>query len=80
MVNELEEKLPNCTKKCDEDPSRQNVKDLKCLHAEHDQIHDNITLGAIVCPRATWNEQGKKQNNKYILNLVKANKKIKLFT
>jgi len=43
MVNELEEKLPNCTKKCDEDPSRQNVKDLKCLLAEHDQIHDNIT-------------------------------------
>ena len=25
MVNELEEKLPNRTKKCDEDPSRQNV-------------------------------------------------------
>ena len=44
MVNELEEKLPNFTKlKCDKDPSRQNVKDLKCLLAEHDQIHDNIT-------------------------------------
>jgi len=27
-VNELEEKLQNCTKKCDKDPSRQNVEVL----------------------------------------------------
>ena len=29
-VNELEEKLQNCTKKCDKDRSRQNVEDVEC--------------------------------------------------
>ena len=32
-VNELEEKLQNCTEKCDKDPSKQNVEDLECLQA-----------------------------------------------
>ena len=38
-VNELEEKLRNCTKKCDNDPWRRNVEDLECLQAEYDQMH-----------------------------------------
>ena len=71
-VNELEEKLQNCTKKCD-DPSRRNVEDLECLQAEYDQLYDYITQGAIVCSHATWYEKGEK-NNKYFLNLEKSNK------
>ena len=69
-VNELEEKLQSCTKKCDNDPSRQNVEDLECLQAEYDQLCDYITQGAIVRSRATWYEKGEK-NNKYFLNLEK---------
>ena len=42
-LNELEEKLQNCTKKCDNDPSRQNVEDLECLQAEYDQLYEYIT-------------------------------------
>ena len=38
-VNELEEKLHNCTKTCDNDPSRRNVEDLECLQAEEDQLY-----------------------------------------
>jgi len=37
-VNELEEKLQNCTEKCDKDPSERNVEDLECLQAEYDQL------------------------------------------
>ena len=72
-LNELEEKLQNCTKKCDNDPSRQNVEDVECLQAEYDQLYDYITQGAIVRSRATWYEKGEK-NNKYFLNLEKSNK------
>ena len=72
-VSELEEKLQNCTEKCDKDPSKQNVEDLKCLQAEYDQLYDYITQGAIVRSRATWYEKGEK-NNKYFLNLEKSNK------
>ena len=72
-LNELEEKLQNCTKKCDNDPSRQDVEDLECLQAEYDQLYDYITQGAIVRSRATWYEKGEK-NNKYFLNLEKSNK------
>ena len=72
-VNELEEKLQNCTEKCDKDPSKQNVEDLECLQAEYDQLYDYITQGAIVRSRATWYEKGEK-NNKYFLNLEKSNK------
>ena len=60
-VNELEEKLQNCTKKCDNDPSRQNVEDLECVQAEYDQLYDYITQGAIVRSRATWYEKGEKE-------------------
>ena len=52
-VNELEEKLQNCTKKCDNDPSRRNVEDLECLQAEYDQLYDYNTQGAIVRSRVT---------------------------
>jgi len=69
----LEEKLQNCTKKYDKNPSRQNVAKLECLQAEYDQLYNYITQGAIVRSRATWSGKGEK-NNKYFLNLEKSNK------
>ena len=56
-VNELEEKLQNCTEKCDKDPSKQSVEDLECLQAEYDQLYDYIAQGAIVRSLATWYEK-----------------------
>lgn len=71
-VNELEEKLQNCTEKCDKDPSERNVEDLECLKAEY-QIYDYITQSDIVRSRATSYGKGEKYN-KYFLNLEKSNK------
>ena len=42
-LNKLEEKLQNCAKRCDDDPSRQNLEDLECLQAEYDQLYDYVT-------------------------------------
>ena len=73
-VKDLEEKLQNCTKKCEDDPSKENVQELECLQAEYDDLYDYITQGAIIRSRANWYEKGEK-NNKYFLNLEKSNKK-----
>ena len=79
----LEESLRDCTSKCDNNPSKENLDELECLQAEYDQLYDYITQGAIIRSRATWYELGEK-NNKYFLNLEKSNKKKssvrKLFT
>ena len=74
-VKDLEEKLQSCTKKCEDDPSKENVQKLECLQAEYDDLYDYITQGAIIRSRANWYEKGEK-NNKYFLNLEKS-KKIK---
>ena len=47
-VKDLEEKLENCAKKCDNEPSKQNVEELECLQAEYDELYDYITQGAII--------------------------------
>ena len=73
-VNQLEESLRNCTTKCDNNPSKENLEQLECLQVEYDQLYDYITQGAIIRSRATWYELGEK-NNKYFLNLEKSNKK-----
>ena len=73
-MNNLEECLKNCTKKCDTDPSKENVEELECLQVEYEQLYDYITQGSIIRSRATWYELGEK-NNKYFLNLEKSNKK-----
>ena len=44
-VKDLEEKLENCAKKCDNEPSKQNVEELECLQAEYDELYDYITQG-----------------------------------
>ena len=70
----MEEKLQNCTKKCEDDPPKENIQELECLQAEYDDLYDYITQGAIIRSRANWYEKGEK-NNKYFLNLEKSNKK-----
>ena len=72
-VKQLEETLRNCTIRCDNNPSKENLEELECLQAEYDQLYDYITQGAIIRSRATWYELGEK--NKYFLNLEKSNKK-----
>ena len=73
-IKDLEEKLQNCTKNCENDPSKENSEELECLQAQYDDLYDYITQGAIIRSRANWYEKGEK-NNKYFLNLEKSNKK-----
>ena len=59
-VKELEEKLENCTKNCENDPSKENVEELEFLQAEYDDLDDYIAQGAIVRSRANWYAKGEK--------------------
>ena len=38
-VKDVEDKLQNCTKKCKDDPSKENVQELECLQAEYDDLY-----------------------------------------
>ena len=60
-VKDLEEKLQYCTKKCEDDPSKENVQELECLQAEYDDLYDYITQDAIIRSRANWYEKGEKK-------------------
>ena len=70
----VKEKLQNCTKKCEDDPSKETFQELECLQAEYDDLYDYITQGVIIHSRANWYEKGEK-NEKYFLNLEQSNKK-----
>ena len=72
--SKLEEKLREYTKKCDIDPTKQNMEELECAKAEYEEFYDYVTQGAIIRSRATWYEKGEKNNN-FFLNLEKSNKK-----
>ena len=37
---EVEEKLKECTEKCDVDPDSGNLEELECLETEYDQLYD----------------------------------------
>ena len=73
-VKHLEESLRDCTTKCENNPSKENLDELECLQAEYDQLYDYITQRDIIRSRATWYKLGEK-NNKYFFNLEKSNKK-----
>ena len=73
--SKLEEKLREYTKKCDIDPTKQNMEELECAKAEYEEFYDYVTQGAIIRSRATWYEKSE-NNNKYFLNLEKSNKKL----
>ena len=64
----MEDKLKECTEKCDIDPNSSNQEELGCLQTEYDQLYDCITQGAIIRSRVTWYEMVE-INNKPFLNL-----------
>ena len=62
-LQKVEDKLKECTEKCDIDPNSGNLEELECLQTEYDQLYDYITQGAIIRSRATWYEMGEKNFN-----------------
>ena len=63
-LQKVEDKLKECTEKCDIDPNSRNLELLECLQTEYDQLYGYITQGAIICSRTTWYEMSeKKQTN-----------------
>ena len=57
----MEDKLNECTEKCNIDPNSGNLEELECLQTEYDQLYDYITQGAIIRFRVTWYEMGEKK-------------------
>ena len=57
----MEDKLKECTEKCDLDPSSGNLEELECL-----QKDNCITQGAIIRLRATWYEMGEKKKQIFL--------------
>ena len=49
--SKLEEKLREYTKKCDIDPTKQNMEELECAKAEYEEFYDYVTQGAIIRSR-----------------------------
>ena len=70
----MEEKIKECTVKCDEYLSPENVNDLEILQTEYDRQYEYIAQGAIIRSRVNWYEYGEK-SNKYFLNLENYKKK-----
>ena len=64
----LESKLNDCQKRCDHDPSPENMNTFEVLKTEFELQNDYIAQGTIIQTRATWYEQGEK-SNKYFFNL-----------
>ena len=58
----MEEKIKECTVKCDEYPSPENLNDLEILQTEYDRQYEYIAQGAIIRSRANWYEYGEKSN------------------
>ena len=73
-LSALEEKIKECTVKCDEYPRPENLNDLEILQTEYDRQYEYIAQGAIIRSRANWYEYGEK-SNKYFLNLENFKKK-----
>ena len=73
-LSALEEKLKECTAKCDENPNSENINALEILQTEYNRQYEYIAQGAIIRSRANWYENGEK-SNKYFLNLENHKKK-----
>ena len=70
----MEEKLLNCTKKCDNDPSRDEMLKIWNAYRENTGIITLLKdLLFVLVQRGTWYVKAEK-NNKYVLNLEKSNK------
>ena len=73
-LSALEEKIKECTVKCDEHPNPENLNDLEILKTEYDQQYEDIAQEAIIRSSVNWYEHGEK-SNKYFLNLENFKKK-----
>ena len=62
-LQKVEDKLKECTEKCDIDPNSGNLEELECLQTEYDQGTITLHKGAIIRSRATWYEIGEKNFN-----------------
>ena len=70
----MEEKLRNCTKKCDNDPSRDEMLKIWNAYRENTGIITLLKeLLFVLVQRGTWYVKAEKKN-KYFLNLEKSNK------
>ena len=73
-IQTVENRLKICEEKIAESPTQENLANLESVKTEYEQEYDYIVRGSIIRSRATWFEQGER-NNKYFLNLEKRNKK-----
>ena len=55
-----------CEEKIAESPTQENLANLESVKTEYEQEYDYIVRGSIIRSRATWFEQGER-NNKYFL-------------
>ena len=73
-IQTIENRLKICEEKIGESPTQENLANLESVKTEYEQEYDYIVRGSIIRSRATWFEQGER-NNKYFLNLENRNKK-----
>ena len=65
----MEDKLKECTEKCDIDPYSGILEELERPKTEYDQLYDYITQGAIIRFRVTWYEISEQKKNFYLYTL-----------
>ena len=70
----MEEKIRQCTARCDTHPTPENLYDLEIHQIEYDRHYEYIVQGTIIRSRANWYEHGEK-SDKYFLNLENYEKK-----
>ena len=73
-IQTIENRLKMCEEKIAESPTQENLANLESAKTEYEKEYDYIVRGSIIRSRATWFEQGER-NNKYFLNLENRNKK-----
>ena len=73
-IQTIEDRLKMCEEKIAESPTQENLANLESAKTEYEKEYDYIVRGSIIRSRATWFEQGER-NNKYFLNLENRNKK-----
>ena len=73
-LQKVEDKLKECTEKCDIDPNSGNLEELECLQTEYDQLYDYITQGQPFTRGQRGMKWMRKTTNIFNLNLENSNK------
>ena len=73
-IQTIGNRLKICEEKIAESPTHENLANLESAKTEYEKEYDYIVKGSIIRSRATWFEQGER-NNKYFLDLENSNKK-----